>query len=139
MRISDWSSDVCSSDLSTSGLRILHSRLKHRAPESSSSATALARPALRVLVTTSPPPTRQELSINRVSVVSSGWVTSVRGPASPTHSSPLLAAPFPRLGVPSPALSTSVSSSTRAIGRASFGDIVCHYVYISLFALSLKN
>src|SRR3546814_19269052 len=59
-------------------LRILHSRMKHRAPESSSSATALARPALRVLVTTSPPPTRQELSINRVSVVSSGWVTSDR-------------------------------------------------------------
>src|SRR3546814_11364426 len=119
MRISAWSSDVCSSDLSPPNLRKYTARL-------SRSNTCISAPSKMSGVVVY----KMALSNDCVWLVRQGFPEKVQcRPPAPTQRSEVLGmSMMPSTGLP-----------WCKIGRASCRERVCQYVYLSVVAVSLKK
>src|SRR3546814_18796881 len=119
MRISDWSSDVCSSDLPQPH----HAASAFRSSEPSVKAPRRSR--------TCPVRPRSETEPGRRVVAKGDWFSALRmGWSAPNRQVPLPHTPIAAL---------DREQSRGAIGRASCRERVCKYVENPVVAVSLKK
>src|SRR3546814_15854584 len=110
MRISDWSSDVCSSDLSL--LPLASESIIVRAPS---------------------PIAARELNIVDVASIGESRTSTIPDPS--TGSSTVTSGTESKVG----RAASSLPGPAEKIGRASCRERVCQYVYLSVVAVSLKQ